>query len=100
MADEDLELVSFAEVKAAALKNPDVLEAYNDIQIRKALAAQLKTARKAMHLTQQDIALKTGIKKQNISRIENGLVSPNFSTLNRYAAALGGTFIFQLNHLS
>ncbi|NDL64771.1 helix-turn-helix domain-containing protein [Acerihabitans arboris] len=81
-----------------ALENPDVKEAYNDIPVRKALAAQLKTVRKAMQLTQQDIALKTGIKKQNISRIENGLGSPNFSTLNRYAAALGGSFVFQLNH--
>ncbi|QWA11101.1 helix-turn-helix transcriptional regulator [Sodalis ligni] len=100
MTNEDFDLVPFAEVKAIALKNPDVQEAYNDIQVRKALAAQLKTARKAMHLTQQYIALKTGIKKQNISRIENGLVSPNFSTLNKYAAALGGSFVFQLNHLT
>ncbi len=51
MTNEDFDLVPFAEVKAIALKNADVQEAYNDIQVRKALAAQLKTARKVMPLT-------------------------------------------------
>jgi len=103
MTNEDFDLIPFTEVKAVALKNPAVQEAYNDNQVRKALAAQFKTARKAKHLTQQDVALNTGIKKQNISRIENGLVSPNFLTLNNYAAALGVLFFsfksFNLNLL-
>lgn len=52
MTNEGFDLIPFAEVKAMALKNPDVWEAYDDIQVRKALAAQLKSVQKAMDLTQ------------------------------------------------
>lgn len=38
-----------------------------------------------------------GAEKQNISRMEKGIISPNLTTLSRYAAALGGTFVFQFN---
>ncbi|EOD4070989.1 helix-turn-helix domain-containing protein [Yersinia enterocolitica] len=96
MSEHDLEIIPFSEAKALLLEDSSTLEAYNEIQIRKALMKQLKDARKALHLTQQDVAQKIGTQKQNISRMENGGSVPNLATLSRYAAALGGTFVFQL----
>ena len=96
MSENDLDIISFSEAKALLLEDKATLEAYNEIQIRKALMTQLKEARKALHLTQQDVAQKIGTQKQNISRMENGKSVPNLATLSRYAAALGGTFIFHI----
>ena len=52
----------------------------------------------AESLTQEDIAKRTGLKKQNISRFENGTASPTLNTVSRYAVALGGTFEFKKLH--
>ncbi|MBU9845118.1 helix-turn-helix domain-containing protein [Rahnella ecdela] len=57
--------------------------------------ADLKAIRIAGSLTQEDIAKRTGMKKQNISRFENGIACPTLNTLSRYAVALGGTFEFK-----
>ncbi|MCC8376120.1 MULTISPECIES: helix-turn-helix domain-containing protein [Photorhabdus] len=96
MSDNDYDIIPFSEAKTLLLEDAATLEAYNDIQIRKALMKQLKDARKALHLTQQDVAQKIGTQKQNISRMENGKSVPNLDTLSRYAAALGGRFVFQM----
>lgn len=94
---DDFDILSFAEVKAAAFTDPQVNEAYTDLQIRQAMMTELKAARQQCHLTQEEVALRAGLKKQNISRMEKGTISPNLTTLSRYAAALGGTFVFKFN---
>ena len=97
MRDEDdgYELIPFSVVKAEALKNPEVAAAYAALKLHKQMVAQLKETRQRESLTQEDIAKRTGMKKQNISRFENGIASPTLTTLSRYAVALGGTFEFK-----
>jgi HTH-type transcriptional regulator/antitoxin HipB len=41
----------------------------------------IKNARKEAHLTQEDLARKTGTKKSYISRVENGKIDIQVSTL-------------------
>lgn len=41
----------------------------------------IKEARKEAHLTQEDLAKKTGTKKSYISRVENGKIDIQLSTL-------------------
>ncbi|AHM74062.2 helix-turn-helix domain-containing protein [Yersinia hibernica] len=94
---DDFDVIPFAEVKADALNHPHVYEAYSDLQIRQALMTELKAARQQCNLTQEEVAQRVGLKKQNISRMEKGIISPNLTTLSRYAAALGGTFVFKFN---
>ncbi|EEP91954.1 DNA-binding phage-related protein [Yersinia kristensenii ATCC 33638] len=84
-------------MKAAALHHPQVNEAYSDLQIRQTMMTELKAARQQCKLTQQEVAQRAGLRKQNISRMEKGIISPNLTTLSRYAAALGGTFVFKFN---
>ncbi|ATM85829.1 helix-turn-helix transcriptional regulator [Yersinia massiliensis] len=97
---DDFDLIPFSKVKAVALNHPQVNEAYSDLQIRQAMMTELKTARQQCNLTQEEVAQRAGLKKQNISRMEKGIISPNLTTLSRYAAALGGTFVFKFNQES
>ena len=48
-------------------------------------------ARIEQNLTQKDLAIKTGIRQSNISRIENGNCSPTVATLQQIAGGLGKT---------
>lgn len=53
------------------------------------LGERLKQLRKEAGLTQEELAKKVGLKKQNISRYENSHVEPNIRTAKRIADALG-----------
>ncbi len=52
--------------------------------IRAVIAARLES-----HMTQAELAERTGIRQSNISRIESGVCSPTVDTLARLAAGLG-----------
>ena len=53
------------------------------------LRSQLANVRKAKHLTQEDVAKRSGLSISCISNIENGeLSSPTLRSLLRYADAL------------
>jgi HTH-type transcriptional regulator/antitoxin HipB len=45
------------------------------------IGEMIKEARKEAHLTQEDLAKKTGTKKSYISRVENGKIDIQISTL-------------------
>ena len=46
-------------------------------------------ARKARHLTQQELSERTGIAQTEISRLENGTRNPSVKILERIADGLG-----------
>lgn len=98
--DEDLVLVPFEEVLAQQMQNPRFEVEFNALQEQKRLAQMLKSARLAKQMTQAEIAELSGMNVQNISRLERGVISPTFATLNRYARALGGSFYFQFDSSS
>jgi DNA-binding XRE family transcriptional regulator len=54
-----------------------------------AIARQLIELREKHHLSQTELAEKTGIPQAQISRIERGVISPTSATLARIAEALG-----------
>ena len=45
------------------------------------IGEMIKEARKEAHMTQEELALKTGTKKSYISRLENGKIDIQISTL-------------------
>ena len=49
----------------------------------------LKRARRAAHLSQRQLAVRTGIEQAVIARIEAGTTSPRVETLTRLLAATG-----------
>ncbi len=52
----------------------------------------LQEARKEEHITQAELARRTGTSKSYISRIENGLIDPTISSFMRIVNALGLRF--------
>ena len=53
------------------------------------LSSRIKDLRLVAGLTQEQLAEKIGVKKQNISRYESGRVEPNIRTAKKLADALG-----------
>jgi XRE family transcriptional regulator, regulator of sulfur utilization len=53
------------------------------------IARQVVELREKHHLTQVELAEKTGIPQAQISRIERGVISPTSATLAKIAEALG-----------
>lgn len=71
------------------MKDPEFAAEYEAMQpeyeaIRAVIAARLES-----HMTQKELAEKTGIRQSNISRIESGASSPTIETLARIAAGMG-----------
>lgn len=95
---DENKLIPLSAVMEEMMQDPEFAAAYEAIQVHKKMVAELKAARLAESLTQEDIARRTGMKKQNISRFENGAASPTLNTVSRYAVALGGTFEFKKMH--
>lgn len=57
----------------------------------------LQDARKEEHITQVELAKRTGTSKSYISRVENGLIDPTISSFMRIVDALGLRFELSRN---
>ena len=71
------------------LKNPDFKKEWDDHEMEYQLTMMLMKEREAQHMTQMELAERTGIRQSNISRIEKGQASPTLATLRRIARGLG-----------
>lgn len=82
---------TFKSFRDKALKNPDVKAEYDALAPLFNIKKQLVAARLSKGVTQEQIALKIGTSKSNISRLEslNNTYMPNLGTLMKYAEALG-----------
>lgn len=77
------------------MNDPEFAAEYEAMQpeyeaIRAVIAARLES-----HMTQKELAEKTGIRQSNISRIESGSSSPTVETLARIAAGLGKKLVIE-----
>jgi transcriptional regulator with XRE-family HTH domain len=70
--------------------DPEFLQALRDAEARSALRRQLITARKAMKLSQTDVAKCMDTTQSAVSDFENGETDPQLSTFQRYARAVCG----------
>lgn len=52
-------------------------------------AVELMHAREAAHLSQEQLAQKSGVSRITISRIETGRISPSLKTMSKLAHAMG-----------
>ena len=73
------------------LKDPDFAAEWERQRPEREYIKAIIAARLEQNLTQKDLALKTGIRQSNISRIENGNCSPTVATLQQIANGVGKT---------
>ena len=71
------------------MKDPEFAAEYEALQQEYEAIRAIIGARIESHMTQKELAEKTGIRQSNISRIENGTSSPTVETLARIAAGMG-----------
>lgn len=73
-------------------QNAEFVEAYEELEEEFALFDEAIKARKEQKLTQTEVALRMGVPRSAVCRLERGLVSgkmPSLPTLKRYAKAIG-----------
>jgi ribosome-binding protein aMBF1 (putative translation factor) len=62
------------------------------------LVRQLAERRQAAGLSQTEVAARMGTSQSAVARLESGTADVRASTLERYAAAVGGQISWKLNH--
>jgi len=90
---------SFENYKNKAMKNPEFAKAYNELEPQYEIIRELIRFRIDNNVSQQELALITGISKSNISRFESGKHSPSLKIIFRIAEGLGKKVNFMLTNL-
>lgn len=81
-------LIADIETEAAAEGTAAVAE-LRALDDRFRLASELLGARKHAHLSQKELALRSGVQQAEISKIERGEVVPTLTTMNKLLHPLG-----------
>jgi len=71
------------------LQDPEFKREWDASQLEFDITELLISARQEQHITQKELAAKTGIRQSNLSRIERGLCKPDLTTLQKIAIGLG-----------
>jgi len=73
------------------LQKPEIRAEWDALEPEFAIVQAIIDARKAIGLTQRQLAERTGIAQADISRLENGNANPSLNTLKRLASAMNMT---------
>ena len=70
-------------------EDPAFKKEWDDGEMEYQLMMMILKARNEKHMTQSELAARTGLRQSNISRIEKGQALPSISTLCKIAHGLG-----------
>ena len=79
------------EYKREQMKNPEFVEAYEEIQPEMSVIRAMIDARLSRGMTQKELAEATGIAQGEIRKLENGTRNPSIKLLQRLAEGLDMT---------
>jgi ribosome-binding protein aMBF1 (putative translation factor) len=71
------------------LKDPKFKKEWDELEPEYQLIRAMLDARQEQHISQRQLADRTGITQADISKIENGDANPTLETLKKLAAGLG-----------
>ncbi|MCZ2719977.1 helix-turn-helix transcriptional regulator [Erwinia amylovora] len=83
--------IPYSEVRAKALKNPDVMTAYLLEKKEVELQELLFNLRRQAGLTSTQVAERMGVTQPAVSKLEKNASKASITTLEKYAAACGST---------
>lgn len=66
-----------------------MMEEVKNQEERRRIGERLAEVRKELGITQQELAMRSGIQQGNIARIEGGKYNSTFDTLTSLASAMG-----------
>lgn len=75
--------------KKEQMRNPEFAKEYAEIQPEMDVIRAIVNARLSQHLTQKELAERTGIDQADISKLENGTRNPSINLLKRLAEGMG-----------
>jgi DNA-binding XRE family transcriptional regulator len=81
--------VKLSEVKELLMKDSEFKTEYERLKPRYDLISQIIEARTSQNITQEELALRVGTQKSNISRLESGKYNPSLDFLTKVARSLG-----------
>lgn len=81
--------MNLEELKKEHLSNPYVKAEYDALEPEFQVIRAMIETRREQHLTQQQLADRTGIDRADISKLENGNANPSLKLLKRLAEGLG-----------
>ena len=98
MKDKPLKTISLDEVIDKHIGKPGTpkREAFENELRLDLLGEAIKQARKKRHLTQAELGLLVGVKKAQISKIENSVKNARFETILKVFEALGAKVNFNV----
>jgi DNA-binding XRE family transcriptional regulator len=88
--------ISFKTLRRRWMKDPKFRAEYARIGPDMELAFTLAEARRKAGLTQAELAARMGTSQAAIARIESGRGAPKWSTIERYARAVGARPVVRL----
>lgn len=84
------------ELERRILADPLAMAAFEDARVRRLIIHRLKTAREARGMTVLDVARPMGVDAKAVEAYERGETDPRLSFHQRYARALGGRVVVEL----
>jgi DNA-binding XRE family transcriptional regulator len=81
--------VKFEDIKIRLMKDNEFKAEYEKLKPRYELIAQIIDARNKLKITQEELALRVGTQKSNISRFESGSYNPSLDFVTKIAHSLG-----------
>ena len=88
--------VKFDLVKEQLMKDEEFKAEYEKLKPRYEVISQIIEVRNKQNITQEELALRVGTKKSNISRLESGAYNPSLDMLIKVAKSLGKEVHIQL----
>jgi len=89
--------VKFEEIHNRLMKDEEFKVEYEKLKPRYDLIAQIIDARNELNITQEELALRAGTQKSNISRFESGSYNPSLDFVTKLAKSLGKEIQITLN---
>ena len=81
--------VKFSEIKELLMKDEEFKSEYEKLKPRYEIISQIIEERDKQNITQEELALRVGTQKSNISRLESGAYNPSLDFLIKVAHSLG-----------
>ena len=81
--------MKFREHLKEMMEDEEFRKEYETLQPQYEGVKQIISAREELHITQKDLAERTGIRQSNISRLERGNYNPSVEFLRKIAKGLG-----------
>lgn len=81
--------VKFNVIKEQLMKDEEFKAEYEKLKPRYEVISQIIEVRNVQHITQEELALRAGTQKSNISRFESGSYNPSLDFLIKIAKSLG-----------